>query len=187
MKGWKGAAVLLVLLLMLGGILLVRANGLPEANRENNAATENQRRSEGEVQQSGDAAGESMTGNPEESVPRPPATPEPTPTPSPTPKPLRPISLTETDLPEKLLRPAEHRHFGDIGIVQEYVAGIGLDEAGNHIERGGLSGSVGAEKAHYLALFDFDGNALYDGAFAIFLYQVGAIESHNRIGRNGVS
>ena len=40
MKGWKGAAVLLVLLLMLGGILLVRTNGLPEANRENNAATE---------------------------------------------------------------------------------------------------------------------------------------------------
>ena len=107
MKGWKGAAVLLVLLLMLGGILLVRTNGLPEANRENNAATENQRRSEGEVQQSGDAAGESMTGNPEESVPRPPTTPEPTP--SPTPKPLRPISLTETDLPEELLRPAEHR------------------------------------------------------------------------------
>ena len=109
MKGWKEAAVLLVLILALAGILLVRTRGLPVAERESGHAAEKQSRNDGGEQEGGKAAGESVTGNPEESVPLPSATPEPTPTPSPTPKPLRPISLTETDLPEELLRPAEHR------------------------------------------------------------------------------
>ena len=109
MKGWKEAAVLLVLILALAGILLVRTNGLPGTDRESGHAAEKQSRNDGGEQEGGEAAGESVTGNPEESVPLPSATPKPTPTPSPTPKPLRPISLTETDLPEELLRPAELR------------------------------------------------------------------------------
>jgi len=109
MKGWKGSVILLVLVLALAGILLVRTKGLPGAERENRIAVEKQGRSDGEVQQSGEAAGESMTGNPEEPALLPSETPAPTPTPSPSPKPLRPVNLTDTDLPEELLRPAEHK------------------------------------------------------------------------------
>ena len=109
MKGWKGSVILLVLVLALAGILLVRTKGLPGAERENRIAVEKQGRSDGEVRQSGEAVGKSMTGSPEESAPPPPETPAPTPTPSPPPKPLRPVSLTDTDLPEELLRPAEHK------------------------------------------------------------------------------
>ena len=109
MKGWKGSVILLVLVLALAGILLVRTRGLPGAEREIRAAAEKQGRSDGEVRQSGEAAGESMTGNPEEPAPPPPETPAPTPTPASTPRPLRPVSLTDTDFPEELLRPAEHK------------------------------------------------------------------------------
>lgn len=109
MKGWKGSVILLVLVLALAGILLVRTRGLPGAEREIRAAAEKQGRRDGEVRQSGEAVGKSMTGSPEEPAPPPPETPAPTPTPAPPPKPLRPVNLTDTDFPEELLRPAEHK------------------------------------------------------------------------------
>lgn len=109
MKGWKGAAVLLVLILALGGILLVRMNGLTGANREDSTAAEKQSQDSGALRGSEESEGENTAGNPEKEVAPPSASPEPTPAPTPTPKPLRPIRLTETDLPEELLRPAEHR------------------------------------------------------------------------------
>ena len=108
MKGWKGAAVLLVLILALGGILLSRTGRLPGANREESTAAEKQSQDSGELRGSEEAEGASTAGNPEKEAP-PSASPEPTPAPTPAPKPLRPIRLTETDLPEELLRPAEHR------------------------------------------------------------------------------
>ena len=107
MKGWKEAVVLLVLILALAGILLVRTNGLPGANLESEAAAKEHPQSIGMLPESGETADE----NSEEPAPISSAVPEPTstPTPIPTPKPLRPISLTDTDLPEELLRPAEHK------------------------------------------------------------------------------
>ena len=107
MKGWKEAVVLLVLILALAGILLVRTNGLPGANLESEAAAKEHPQSIGMLPESGETADE----NSEEPAPISSAVPEPTPTPNPlpTPKPLRPISLTDTDLPEELLRPAEHK------------------------------------------------------------------------------
>ena len=107
MKGWKEAVVLLVLILALVGILLVRTNGLPGANLESEAAAKEHPQSIGMLPESGETADE----NSEEPAPISSAVPEPTstPTPIPTPKPLRPISLTDTDLPEELLRPAEHK------------------------------------------------------------------------------
>ena len=107
MKGWKGAAALLVLILALGGILLSRTGRLPGAQREDSTAAEKQSQGTGELRGSEEAEGENTAGNPEKEAAPPSASPEPTPTP--TPKPLRPIRLTETDLPEELLRPAEHR------------------------------------------------------------------------------
>ena len=109
MKGWKGAAVLLVLILALGGILLSRTGRLPGAQREDSTAAEKQSQGTGELRGSEEAEGENTAGNPEAEAAPPSASPEPTPIPTPTPKPLRPIRLTETDLPEELLRPAEHR------------------------------------------------------------------------------
>ena len=109
MKGWKGAAALLVLILALGGILLSRTGRLPGAQREDSTAAEKQSQDSGALRESEESEGENTAGNPEAEAAPPSASPEPTPTPTPTPKPLRPIRLTETDLPEELLRPAEHR------------------------------------------------------------------------------
>ncbi|MBO5638397.1 MAG: hypothetical protein J5916_00695 [Oscillospiraceae bacterium] len=109
MKGWKGAAVLLVLILALGGILLSRTGRLPGAQREGSTAAEKQSQDSGALRESEESEGENTAGNPEAEAAPPSASPEPTPAPTPTPKPLRPIRLTETDLPEELLRPAEHR------------------------------------------------------------------------------
>ena len=109
MKGWKGAAVLLVLILALGGILLSRTGRLPGAQREDSTAAEKQSQDTGELRGSEEAEGKNTAKNPEAEAAPPSASPEPTLAPTPTPKPLRPISLTETDLPEELLRPAEHR------------------------------------------------------------------------------
>ena len=107
MKGWKGAAALLVLILVLGGILLSRTGRLPGAQREDSTVAEKQSQDTGALRGSEEAEGENTAGNPEKEAAPPSASPEPTPTP--TPKALRPIRLTETDLPEELLRPAEHR------------------------------------------------------------------------------
>ena len=109
MKGWKGAAALLVLILALGGILLSRTGRLPGAQREGSTAAEKQSQDSGALRESEESEGENTAGNPEAEAAPPSASPEPTPIPTPTPKPLRPIRLTETDLPEELLRPAEHR------------------------------------------------------------------------------
>ena len=109
MKGWKGAAALLVLILALGGILLSRTGRLPGAQREDSTAAEKQSQDSGALRGSEESEGKNTAGNPEAEAAPPPASPEPTPIPTPTPKPLRPIRLTETDLPEELLRPAEHR------------------------------------------------------------------------------
>ena len=109
MKGWKGAAALLVLILALGGILLSRTGRLPGAQREGSTAAEKQSQDSGALRGSEEAEGKNTAGNPEAEAAPPSASPEPTPTPTPAPKALRPIRLTETDLPEELLRPAEHR------------------------------------------------------------------------------
>ena len=109
MKGWKGAAALLVLILALGGILLSRTGRLPGAQREDSTAAEKQSQDSGALRGSEEAEGKNTAGNPEAEAAPPSASPEPTPTPTPAPKALRPIRLTETDLPEELLRPAEHR------------------------------------------------------------------------------
>ena len=109
MKGWKGAAALLVLILALGGILLSRTGRIPGAQREDSTAAEKQSQDSGALRGSEESEDASIAGNPEAEAAPPLASPEPTPTPAPTPKALRPIRLTETDLPEELLRPAEHR------------------------------------------------------------------------------
>ena len=55
---------------------------------------------------------------------------------------------------------------------------IGDYLASNHVETGGLSGAVGAEEAHDLALVDFHRDSLYYGTQAVFLDQVVAMQFH---------
>jgi len=43
------------------------------------------------------------------------------------------------------LRPLIHRKTGDIDIVQEHIALVGLDQSDYHIEGCGLSGSIGTQ------------------------------------------
>src|SRR4029453_11457085 len=50
-------------------------------------------------------------------------------------------------------------------------AAIRADEAGDHVEDGGLAGAVGAEQAHGLAGAHVQARILYHGAAAIALLQ----------------
>ena len=58
------------------------------------------------------------------------------------------------------------------------LAGVGFDDAHDHIESGSFSGTIGAEEANDFALTDFDGSALDDGAGAVFFYDVVGVEFH---------
>ena len=80
-----------------------------------------------------------------------------------------------------------HREASDLFFPEENAAGIGLDQAGDHIEAGGFAGAVGAEQAHDLALFHFDRHALDDRAFAVFFDQVGTEQFHRQLISNSKS
>ena len=43
-------------------------------------------------------------------------------------------------------------------------AGVGFDDADDHVEGGGFAGAVGAEEAYNLTLAHFDGGSFDDGA-----------------------
>src|SRR5271156_5078947 len=53
-----------------------------------------------------------------------------------------------------LARPHVHGNAGDVFSVGEDVAGIGRDEADDHVEAGRLAGAVRAEQAHDFSLAD---------------------------------
>ena len=61
---------------------------------------------------------------------------------------------------------------------EEHFAGVGLDDADDHVEGGGFAGAVGAEEADDLSLADFDAHAFDDGAGAIHFDDVVGVESH---------
>ena len=70
---------------------------------------------------------------------------------------------------DTLLRTLEHRQLGDVLVIQVDLAGIRNDEAGDHVETGGLSRSIRTEEAHDLALLHLHGNTLHHSPGAIFL------------------
>ena len=67
-----------------------------------------------------------------------------------------------------------HRKAGDLLFAEEDAPVVGLDQAGDHIEAGGLAGTVGAEQAHDFTLLHFDGDALDDRTLAVLLDQIRA-------------
>src|SRR5690606_14604491 len=73
---------------------------------------------------------------------------------------------------DALARPAVHRQAGHILAVDQDVALVGLDQADDHVETGGLAGAVGAEQADYLAAVDRQGDILHDLAGLIGLGQM---------------
>ena len=63
-----------------------------------------------------------------------------------------------------------HRQLGDVVAVELDGAVIRLDQAGDHVEHGGLAGAVRTEQADRLAAADIDADAAHDlaGAKALF-------------------
>ena len=71
---------------------------------------------------------------------------------------------------------AEHRQTGDIAALEVDLPGGGADQAGDHVEGGGLAGAVGAEETEDLAAVDGHVDALDDAAPLVFLDQVAGFD-----------
>ena len=67
---------------------------------------------------------------------------------------------------------------GLAGALEEDAAAVGLDDAHDHVEGGGLASAVGAQEAHYLALADLDGDLLDDGPRAVDFDDFIGVEFH---------
>ena len=67
---------------------------------------------------------------------------------------------------------------GEFFIVYEDAPLVRNDLPGDHVEAGGLTGTVGAEEADDLALVYFHRHTFHNGAHAVFLYQIFAAEFH---------
>ncbi len=63
-----------------------------------------------------------------------------------------------------------HRKVGDVVAVELDLAAIGLDQPGDHVERGGLAGAVRPEQADRLAAPHVEAHVLDDLAAAIALF-----------------
>lgn len=70
------------------------------------------------------------------------------------------------------------REFGDIKVIEEYLAFVGTDEAHSHIESGSFAGAVRAEEAYDFALSDVDRDVVDDGALTVDFHQVVGSEHH---------
>jgi hypothetical protein len=55
-----------------------------------------------------------------------------------------------------------HRLVADVQVVDQYAALIGLDQADDHVEAGGLAGAVRAEQADDLAAVDRQADIAHD-------------------------
>ena len=64
------------------------------------------------------------------------------------------------------------------GALEVHLATVGLDDAHNHVERGGLACSVGAKQTYYLTLTDAHRHLFHYGARAVYLYYFVGIQSH---------
>jgi hypothetical protein len=76
---------------------------------------------------------------------------------------------------------AVHRVFGNLEVVDEYTAFVGLHKAGGHVEGGCLAGSVRAEQTYNLALCHTNRHMVYHCTLAVFLYQIVGAEYHQLV------
>ena len=74
-------------------------------------------------------------------------------------------------IPHAKPRALVHRQAGDVLAVDQDLALIDADEAGDHVEAGGLAGAVGAEQADDLAALEAQADALHDLTLAERLEQ----------------
>ena len=69
------------------------------------------------------------------------------------------------------LRALVHGQFGDVLLVEEYLACKGFDKSHDHVERGGFAGSVGPQQPHNLSLVKIDGHIIHHRAAFVFFSQ----------------
>ena len=82
------------------------------------------------------------------------------------------------EVADTFLSPLVHRKLGDVLVVQEYPSAVRNDLPRDHIEAGGLAGSVRTEEAYDLSLVDFHRDALHDRPDAVFLDKLFAAQFH---------
>ena len=68
--------------------------------------------------------------------------------------------------------------FGDVVLVEEYLAFVGGYQSNRHVECGGLARSVGAEQTDNLTLLHIDAHMVCHGTLAVFLDKVVGAEHH---------
>jgi len=73
------------------------------------------------------------------------------------------------------LRTLVHREPGDIEIIEEYFAFIGLDQSNRHIESGGLAGAVGTKQSNNLTLLYLDRYMVHYRAGAVTFHKLGGM------------
>ena len=83
-------------------------------------------------------------------------------------------------IPHSFLGAFVHRQIGDILVVEKYLAGIGDNLPGNHIEGCGLAGTVGTEETDDFSLGRLHRDPLHHGSDTVFLDQIFATEYHRR-------
>ncbi len=66
---------------------------------------------------------------------------------------------------------AIHGPAGDVHVVEDDAAGVGLDHAAGHAEAGRLAGAVGPQQADDLALIDAEIDAVDDAPRAVVFHQ----------------
>jgi len=70
---------------------------------------------------------------------------------------------------DPFLRAFVDRFFGQFGTFEENTPLVGLDQSHDHVESGGLAGSVGPQQSDDFALVDLDRNVVdYRARFVFF-------------------
>src|SRR5690606_9296403 len=63
--------------------------------------------------------------------------------------------------------------------VEHDAAGVGLDQADDHVEAGGLAGAVGAEQSHHLAGLEGEAELAHHLALLVLLAQTFGDQHHS--------
>ena len=71
---------------------------------------------------------------------------------------------------------------GDVLVADPHGPRIGLHEADQHVERGRLAGTVGAEQPDDLAPLEAEGDTVHDGALPVVLDELAGLKAQRVYG-----
>ena len=80
-------------------------------------------------------------------------------------------------IPDPRPGPLVHRERGDVTAIEDDLAFIGANQAGDHVERRGLPRPVGPEQSHDLALREIERDVVHDAAPLVRLHEMPRLEA----------